>query len=186
MANRNWLKRLPGQLRLQSCKTCMDYKTQGASYRLFWQLNIHTVIRFRAKMFSCFKAWKGVGGGVALRKTSGLVRCLCTCYFCYVSQSVWRERESCAKEGNLPTVKHNAPAYIHCTTVKKQEPSFGTVSHQWLPNHTVYIYIYTHTQCPPLILASLVNIIKGGYENKLHYLSFLSFIQKIHKIPTYR
>ncbi len=40
-------------------------------------------------------------------------------------------------------------------------------------------------QCPPLILAPLVNMSKGGCENKLHCLSFLSFIPKIHKIPTY-
>ncbi len=41
-----------------------------------------------------------------------------------------------------------------------------------------HIYIYIYIQCPPLILAPLVNMSKGGCENKLHCLSFLSFIQK--------
>ncbi len=30
----------------------------------------------------------------------------------------------------------------------------------------VYIYIYTYIQCPPLILAPLINMSKGGCENK--------------------
>ncbi len=47
-----------------------------------------------------------------------------------------------------------------------------------------YILPY-FVQCPPLILAPLVNMNKGGCENKSELFILLIFIQKIHKILTY-
>ncbi len=41
-----------------------------------------------------------------------------------------------------------------------------------------YIYIYIYIQCPPLILAPLVNMSKGSCENKSALFILLSFIQK--------
>ncbi len=40
-------------------------------------------------------------------------------------------------------------------------------------------------QCPPLILAPLVNMNKGGCENKSALFILFIFHSKIHKIPTY-
>ncbi len=40
-------------------------------------------------------------------------------------------------------------------------------------------------QCPPLILAPLVNMSKGSCENKSALFILFIFYSKIHKIPTY-
>ncbi len=44
---------------------------------------------------------------------------------------------------------------------------------------------HRYLQCPPLILAPLVNMTKGGCENKSALFILFIFHSKIHKIPTY-
>ncbi len=39
----------------------------------------------------------------------------------------------------------------------------------------IYIYIYIYIQCPPLILAPLINMSKGGCENKSALFKLLIF-----------
>ncbi len=64
--------------------------------------------------------------------------------------------------------------YFRCVTVHKHDGSvrtlvlmsrFGMVSVQ-REDKSKHIYIYIYIQCPPLILAPLVNMSKGGCENK--------------------
>ncbi len=47
------------------------------------------------------------------------------------------------------------------------------------------VYWCMFVQCPPLILAPLINMSKGGCENKSALFILWSFTQKIHKILTY-
>ncbi len=62
---------------------------------------------------------------------------------------------------------------------KEKGPQDAAV--QW--KHCPQVYLFIYLQCPPLILAPLVNMSK--VKINLHCLFFLSFIQNIHKIPTY-
>ncbi len=44
--------------------------------------------------------------------------------------------------------------------------------------HVIFIYLFIYIQCPPLILAPLINMSKGGCENKSALFILLIFHSK--------
>ncbi len=54
--------------------------------------------------------------------------------------------------------------YFHCIGILTL--SLTQLTKFWLIIVSYYIYIYIYIQCPPLILAPLINMSKGGCENK--------------------
>ncbi len=101
-------------------------------------------------------------------------------FFGMCCRSEWQERMYIYKWHEVDQTKHEIfCVHIVCNEIQVKvnleiNTFFFYLRFPYCPNFFwfgvvyiyIYIYIHTHTQCPPLILAPLINISKGGCENK--------------------